>query len=84
MALWEWFKMRLRRGQPPSQADRQFDQMLDEERSAAQADHAEAKEQQREARAIRERSWYLHGRFEQARTADAFSEWLFDQPRSEQ
>lgn len=85
MTLWEWLKMRMNRGQLPSRVGEDFDQMLIEERDAARADHADAKQQQRQAREVRERSWYLHGRFEQARTADAFSEWLFsDQPRSEQ
>lgn len=78
MRVLEWLKMKLRKD--PVEAStpiKEFDEMLAQEREAATIDKTEAQQQHRQARQVREQSWYLHGRFEQARTHDAFSEWLF-------
>ena len=88
MSLWGWLKVKLIRRQTPaapSAVVKEFDKMLEQERAAAEGEKREADKEHREVQIVRQRSWYLHGQFEKARTADAFSEWLFnEQPGSEQ
>jgi NAD-dependent SIR2 family protein deacetylase len=82
MSFWQWLrKTMFRRNRAPN-GTHEFDEMLRAERRQIAKARQETLEQQREAQALRDKSWYLHGKFENAKTADPFSEWLFsDEPR---
>ena len=85
MNPWRWIRMKFmhRHALASNEVGEKFDEMLDAEREAAAAAAEKAARQRNQAREIRERSWYLHGQFEHARTTDHISEWLFQELQRE-
>lgn len=83
MKAWNWMKNKITRNHhlETDPSKKEFQKMLRVEREAAERAQGEANRKETQAKELRDKSWYLHGRFERAKTTDPFSEWLFsDEP----